>query len=76
MSGSATLGQLREHLKSIKFMPSETTEIFSPTGHLLANELDGQRLKDLGINSGDRLRVRSSYRMVIFVKLMMPNTNR
>ena len=57
-------------------MPVETTEIFSPNGQLLTIELDGQRLKDLGISGGDRLRVRSSYRMVIFVKLMMPNTDR
>ena len=76
MSGSATLGQLREHLRNIKFMQVETTEMFSPDGQLLNNELDGQRLKDLGVSSCDRFRVRSSNRMAIFVKLMMPNTDR
>ena len=73
LSEGATLGQLREYLTRIKFMQAEMTEMFSPNGQLLTIELDGQRLKDLGINSGDRLRVRSSYRMVIFVKLLMPN---
>ena len=32
MSEGATQGQLREHLRSIKFMQAEMTEIFSSNG--------------------------------------------
>ena len=63
-------------MRGIKFMPVETVGIFSPEGWLFTIELDGLRMKDLGINTGDRLRASTSCRMVIFVKLLKPNTSR
>ena len=47
-----------------------------PDNLLLTQERDSMLIKDIGIQSGDRLRVRSSYRMTIFLKILVPNPDR
>ena len=51
-------------------MSVNTTELFrADKNEFLGPEMDGMLIRDLGVRSGDRIRVRSTYRMVIFVKI-------
>ena len=49
--------------------------IYSTDGRFLTADLDSKTLTELGIRSGDKLRVRSTASMKIFVRLMMKNEN-